>query len=169
MDSEDKGLQEFIQQTGFDPRRDLQDVLFASSVRAGYTGIARGVVLARGFIRSRSSEGNCADQGLLYRGLPGDRPTDQQAGQKRAGLSRGWHCRFRRHRYRTKYHCASLKSGHARSQTSRQIELSARQTTSGSCRCPERSFWVTPGTVQERSGLAVDSAVERRNPLRGNG
>ncbi len=48
VDSEDKGLQNFVQQTGFDPRRDLQDLVFASSGTAGTSSNSRGVILARG-------------------------------------------------------------------------------------------------------------------------
>jgi hypothetical protein len=48
MNSNDKGMQDFIQQTGFDPRRDLQTVVFASSNPNGPNKPPKTVVLARG-------------------------------------------------------------------------------------------------------------------------
>ena len=48
VDSEDKGFQDFIQQTGFDPRRDLENLIFISTGATDAGKDNRGVVLARG-------------------------------------------------------------------------------------------------------------------------
>ena len=48
MDAEDRGFQELAQQTGFDPRRDLQDLVFASGGPAADRTNSRFAILARG-------------------------------------------------------------------------------------------------------------------------
>jgi hypothetical protein len=48
MDSDDTHLQDFIAQTGFDPRRDLQNMLFATFKDHGSNGDSRFAILARG-------------------------------------------------------------------------------------------------------------------------
>jgi hypothetical protein len=47
MEKEEKELQQFVAATGFDPRRDLQEVLLAASEPPG-KGATKGLVLARG-------------------------------------------------------------------------------------------------------------------------
>src|SRR5450755_4653286 len=48
MNSNDKSMQDFMQQTGFDPRRDLQTILVASSNSNGQNKAPQVVMLARG-------------------------------------------------------------------------------------------------------------------------
>ena len=48
MGADDSNLQQFIRQTGFDPRKDLEDIVFASSAASRSGDGGNGLVLARG-------------------------------------------------------------------------------------------------------------------------
>jgi hypothetical protein len=87
VDSEESHFREFSQQTGFDPRRDLQKVMFAGLGPAGDHAQSRFVILARGIFDDDRIQAAAAAKGSMVQTFQGVRMIVQKGEQQSTAVA----------------------------------------------------------------------------------